>query len=99
MSEHITSPTVYIWIFLALMVLTAITVLVAFQDLGAFNDVVALAIAVTKATLVVLFFMHIRYSTPFTKLVVVSGFVWLLILIAITLSDYLTRGWIHPQLG
>ena len=43
--------------------------------------------------------MHVRYSTPFTKLVVVSGFVWLIFLIAITLSDYLTRGWIHPQLG
>lgn len=99
MSEHVTSPTVYISIFLALMVLTAITVLVAFQDLGPMNDVVALAIAVTKATLVILFFMHIRHSTPFTKLVVISGFVWLLILITITLADYFTRGWIHPQLG
>lgn len=99
MSEHVTSPTVYISIFLALMVLTAITVLVAFQDLGPLNDVVAMAIAVTKATLVILFFMHIRYSTPFTKLVVVSGFIWLLFFIVITLSDYLTRGWIHPQLG
>ena len=99
MSEHVTSPTVYLSIFLALMVLTATTVLVAFQDLGPLNDVVAMAIAVTKATLVILFFMHIRYSTPFTKLVVISGFVWLLILITITLADYLTRGWIHPQLG
>ena len=99
MSEHVTSPTVYISIFLALMVLTAITVWVAFLDLGPLNDVVAMTIAVSKATLVILFFMHVRYSTPFTKLVVVSGFVWLLILIAITLADYLTRGWIHPQLG
>ena len=99
MSEHITSPTVYLVIFLALMVLTAVTVFVSFQDLGPFNDVVALTIAVTKATLVILFFMHIRYSTPFTKVVVISGFVWLLFLIAITLSDYLTRGWIRPQIG
>ncbi len=99
MSEHITSPSIYIAIFLALMVLTGITVWVAFQDLGPLNDVVALTIAVTKASLVILFFMHVRYSTPFTKLVVISGFVWLLILIVITLSDYLTRGWIHPQVG
>ena len=99
MSEHVTSPTVYLAIFLALMVLTVVTVWVAFQDLGPMNDVVALGIAVTKATLVILYFMHIRYSTPFTKLVVVSGFVWLLILIVITLSDYFTRGWIHPQVG
>ena len=99
MSEHVTSPKIYIAIFLALMVLTAITILVAFQDLGPFNDIVALGIAITKASLVVLYFMHVRHSTPFTKLVVVSGFVWLIFLIAITLSDYLTRGWIHPQVG
>ncbi len=99
MSEHVTSPTVYIAIFLALMVLTAVTVWVAFQDLGPLNDIVALTIAVSKASLVILYFMHVRYSTPFTKLVVVSGFLWLIFLIAITLSDYLTRGWIHPQVG
>ena len=99
MSEHVTSPTVYIAIFLALMVLTAVTVWVAFQDLGPLNDIVALTIAVSKASLVILYFMHVRYSTPLTKLVVVSGFLWLIFLIAITLSDYLTRGWIHPQVG
>jgi len=99
MSEHVTSPKVYIAIFLALMVLTAVTILVAFQDLGPFNDIVALGIAITKATLVVLYFMHVRHSTPFTKLTVVSGFVWLIFLITLTLADYLTRGWIHPQLG
>jgi len=99
MSEHVTSPKVYIAIFLALMVLTTITILVAFQNLGPFNDIVALGIAITKASLVVLYFMHVRHSSPFTKLVVVSGFVWLIFLIALTLADYLTRGWIHPQLG
>lgn len=99
MSEHVTSPKVYITIFLALMVLTALTILVAFQDLGPFNDIVALGIAITKASLVVLYFMHVRHSTPFTKLVVVSGFVWLVFLIALTLADYFTRGWIHPQIG
>lgn len=99
MSEHVTSPKIYIAILLALMVLTAITILVAFQDLGPFNDIVALGIAITKASLVVLYFMHVRHSSPFTKLVVVSGFVWLVFLISLTLADYFTRGWIHPQLG
>ncbi len=99
MSEHITSPKLYLTIFLALMVLTAITVWVAFQNLGPYNDIAALGIAITKASLVVLFFMHVRHSTPFTKLVVVSGFLWLVFLIVLTLADYLTRGWIHPQLG
>lgn len=74
------------------MVLTAITVWVSFQDFGAWNDVVALTIAVIKASLVVLFFMHIYYSTRLSKLVVVSGLVWLFILIGLTLSDYLSRG-------
>ena len=99
MSEHITSPKLYIAIFLALMVLTAITILVAFLDLGPLNDIAALGIAITKACLVVLFFMHVRHSSPFTKLVVVSGFVWLAFLITLTLADYFTRGWIRPQIG
>lgn len=99
MSEHITSPKLYITIFLSLMALTAITIFVAFQNLGPFNDIAALGIAISKASLVVLYFMHVRHSTPFTKLVVISGFVWLLFLITITLADYLTRGWIHPQFG
>ncbi len=99
MSEHITSPKVYIAVFLALLVLTGVTVLVAFQHFGPFNDVVALSIAVTKATLVILYFMHVRYSTGFTKLVVISGFLWLLFLIVLTLNDYILRGWIRPQLG
>jgi cytochrome c oxidase subunit 4 len=92
MTEHITSVPTYILVFLALMVLTAITVLVAFQDFGPWNDVVALTIAVIKASLVVLFFMHIYHSTRLSKLVVVSGLVWLFILIGLTLSDYLSRG-------
>ena len=92
MTEHITSVRTYILVFIALMVLTAITVLVAFQDFGPWNDVVALTIAVIKASLVVLFFMHIYHSTRLSKLVVVSGLVWLFILIGLTLSDYLSRG-------
>jgi cytochrome c oxidase subunit 4 len=92
MTEHITSVRTYVLVFLALMVLTAITVLVAFQDFGAWNDVVALTIAVIKASLVVLFFMHIYHSTRLSKLVVVSGLLWLVILIGLTMSDYLSRG-------
>ena len=94
MSEHITSVRTYVLIFLALMVLTTVTVAVAFLDLGAFNDVVALAIAVLKMCLVILFFMQVRYSSRLSKLTVVAGFLWLAILIGITLSDYFTRGFL-----
>jgi cytochrome c oxidase subunit 4 len=91
-SSHIVSVQLYVAIFLTLMVLTAITVGVSFADLGPFNNVVALTIAVTKAMLVILYFMHVRYSSRLTWLVISSGFVWLAILIAFTLSDELTRG-------
>lgn len=94
MSVHVSSKLTYFAIFAALMVLTTLTVWVAFYDLGAFSDVVALGIAVTKATLVVLFFMHVRYSTRLTKLVVGSGIFWLFILFAFALADYWTRGWL-----
>jgi len=92
MTEHITSVRTYFLVFAALMVLTAITVVVAFQDFGAWNDIVALTIAVIKASLVVLFFMHLYYSGRLSKLVVVSGLLWLFILIGLTMSDYLSRG-------
>jgi len=84
----------YFGVFGALMVLTVITVAVAFVDLGNLNVVVALAVAVLKATLVVLFFMHVKYSPTITKLVVVSSIVWLGILFGVTMMDYLTRGWL-----
>jgi cytochrome c oxidase subunit 4 len=67
---------------------------VAFVDLGAFSVVVALAIAVCKMLLVALFFMHVRHSTKLTKLVVLGGLLWLVILLMLTLSDFTTRGWI-----
>jgi cytochrome c oxidase subunit 4 len=67
---------------------------VAFVDLGEFSVVVALAIAVCKMLLVALFFMHVRHSTKLTKLVVLGGLLWLLILLMLTLSDFTTRGWI-----
>ncbi|HEX9943479.1 MAG TPA: cytochrome C oxidase subunit IV family protein [Thermoanaerobaculia bacterium] len=91
MAEHVTSRKVYFLVFAALMVLTVVTWLVAQVDLGWANDVVALTIAVTKALLVLLFFMHVRYSTRMTVLTAAAGFFWLGILIFLTLSDYLTR--------
>ena len=91
MSEHIVSKTIYFTIFAALMVLTIITYYVALIDLGRLNVIVALAVAVTKAVLVVLFFMHVRYSTRLTKIVVIAGFFWLAILVVLTLADYFTR--------
>lgn len=93
MSDHIVSIRVYLAIFLTLMVLTGVTVAVAFYDLGRWSDVVALTIAVTKATLVILYFMHVRYSTPLTWLVVLTGFFWLVVMIGLTMSDYASRGW------
>jgi cytochrome c oxidase subunit 4 len=93
MSEHIVPKRTYYLIFLALMICTGITVAVAFIDLGSFNSVVALTIAVVKATLVVLFFMHVKYSTRLTWAVVVGSVFWLGILLALTFSDYLTRPW------
>lgn len=91
--HHIVSPAVYAAIFGALLLGTAITVWAAYQDLGAFNPVVALAIACIKAVLVILFFMHIRYSSKVMKLTVAAGFFTFLILITMTLSDYISRAW------
>jgi cytochrome c oxidase subunit IV len=98
MSEHIVPRSIYYAVFAALMVLTGLTVWVAYLDLGFLNTAVALGIAVTKATLVILYFMHVRYGTRLTWVVVSSGFFWLGILIVLGLSDYLSRGWI-PQPG
>jgi cytochrome c oxidase subunit 4 len=84
----------YFAVFAALMVLTALTVWAAFQHLGVWNTPVALAIAVTKALLVALVFMHLRTSPRLTVLVVVSSLLWLAFLIVITVTDYLTRPWL-----
>ena len=94
MSHHVTPIRVYLAIFLALMVLTVVTVWVAFQDFGVWNDLVALIIAVSKATLVVLFFMQVWYSSRLSKLTVVGGLLWLVILIGLTMADYLSRGFL-----
>ncbi len=84
----------YFTIFAALIVLTGLTVWASFQHLGIWNTPVALGIAVAKATLVALFFMHLRYSPKLTSLVIASSLLWLVILFAITMSDYVSRSWL-----
>ena len=93
MAGHISPRSTYYTIFGSLMVLTAITVSVAFINLGALNFPVALSIAILKATLVILFFMHVKYSSRLTKLICGGAFFFLVILFGLTLTDYLSRGW------
>lgn len=100
---HVVSPVVYLGILFALLVGTGVTVWASFIDLGEWhiaqgvtlfwNPVVALAIACTKMILVVLFFMHVKYSTKLTKLTVASGLFTFLVLVGMTLADYFTRAW------
>jgi len=98
MSHHVVPRRIYFAVFGALMLFTALTVAAAFVDMSAatgvpaLNDVVMLAIAITKAVLVVLFFMHVKYSGRLTSLTVLSGVLFFCLLIGITLSDYLSRG-------
>jgi cytochrome c oxidase subunit IV len=93
MSEHIVPIRVYVTVFVVLLVMTATTTAVSAIDLGPWNTVVALAIAVFKATLVVLFFMHVKYSPRLIGVVILGGLFWLAILLSITFSDFATRGW------
>ena len=93
MSEHITPARTYYTIFALLMFCTYLTWQVAYFDLGPFNTVAALGIAIFKATLVVLFFMHVKYSSRLTWAVVLGGVFWLGILLTLTATDYLTRVW------
>src|ERR671914_2021797 len=93
-SPHQVVPLkIYYAIFATLMVLTGVTVAIAYIDLGPLNAVVALVIACFKALIVVLYFMHVKYSTRLIKLTVIAGLYWMGILLTLTLSDYLTRGW------
>ena len=93
-ATHVLPLRIYFGVFFALLVLTGTTVGVAFIDLGPFNNVVALGVAVLKATLVILFFMHVRYSTRLTAVVIASGIFWLAIMVGLTFVDYATRGWL-----
>jgi cytochrome c oxidase subunit 4 len=92
MSAHISPISSYVKIFAALMVLTVVTVAAAFYNMGALNNIVAMGIALLKAVLVILFFMHVKYSSKLIGLIVASSGLWLLIMFLITLSDYWTRG-------
>lgn len=95
MSEHIVPVRVYLMIFMILLVGTAITVIAAFIDFPwRLNTIVALTIATIKATFVVLYFMHVRYSTRLVWVIVTAAFFWMGILFAFTFADYFTRGWL-----
>jgi cytochrome c oxidase subunit 4 len=96
MSVHVTLLKAYVGIVLALMVCTAVTVMVASVNLGQLNKAVALGIASLKATLVVLYFMHVKYASRLTELVVVSGFFFLAILLGLTMSDYGSGSLVNP---
>ncbi|HXN63953.1 MAG TPA: cytochrome C oxidase subunit IV family protein [Candidatus Acidoferrales bacterium] len=92
-AEHIVPVKTYVIIFLSLLFLTGLTTGVAYIDLGPFNTVAALAIAVIKMLLVILFFMHVKYSPKLTKLVIVAAFFWLALLLTFTMADEFTRNW------
>jgi cytochrome c oxidase subunit 4 len=96
---HVLPLKIYLLIFAVLLVMTGVTVQVAYLDLGFMNTVAALGIACFKASLVVLYFMHLRYSSSLPKLFWMAGLLWLAILIAFAMSDYLTRQWIEQPQG
>ena len=99
MSAHVLPKSIYYTIFASLMVLTAATVAVAYVNLGSFNFPVAIGIAITKATLVVLFFMHVKYSSRMTKMVVAIAIFFLLVMLGLTMTDYMTRDWFSSPRG
>jgi len=92
MSAHVVPPRVYLLVFASLMALTFVTVAASRFDFGAGNTIVAVAIAVVKASLVVLFFMHVKYGSRLVQLLVAAAFLWLALLISGALSDYVSRG-------
>jgi cytochrome c oxidase subunit IV len=95
MSQHVIPPKTYYIIFAVLLVLLVLTVVAAEFDFGAANLIIAMAIAGAKAVLIVLYFMHIRYSLPIVQIAAVTGVLWLVIAGTFTMADYLTRGWIE----
>lgn len=94
MTDHVVPRRVYYAVFATLIVLTGVTVWIAFLDLGLFNMLAAMTIAATKATLVVAYFMHVRYGSHLIKVVLGAAVLWLLILLTLTLADYASRGWL-----
>ena len=96
---HISPVSTYLTVFGTLMVLTTVTVAAAFTNLGSMNFPIAIAIAITKATVVILFFMHVKYSSKLTKFVVASSLFFLACLFGLTFTDYLSRGWFTSPRG
>ena len=95
MSEHIVPVRIYVTIFMVLLAGTLLTVWAAFQDFPwQLNTIVAMTIAITKATFVVLYFMHVRYSTRLVWVILAAALFWMAIMFALTFSDYWTRDWI-----
>ncbi len=94
-SQHVVPVKVYVAVFVTLLVMTAATTAISGINLGPWNTVVALGIAVIKAALVVLFFMHARYSPRLTHMVILAGLFWLALLLLITFSDFASRGWLR----
>ena len=93
--EKVVDPKIYFRTVIALLVLLAATWMIAYINLGPFNLIAALAIAITKAIVIALFFMNIKGSSRLLHLAAVAGVMWLLILISLTLSDYFTRSWVQ----
>jgi cytochrome c oxidase subunit 4 len=91
--HHIVTPVTYSIVFGVLLLGTALTVAAAYKDLGILNPVVALAIACTKAVIVILFFMHVKYQSNLVKMTVGAGFFTFIVLITMTLTDYISRAW------
>jgi cytochrome c oxidase subunit 4 len=92
MSQKIISRKVYLFVFAVLMALLLITTGVAYVDLGPLSPIIALLIAAAKALLIILYFMHVRYSSRLTWIFAGAGVTWLMILIGLTLSDFISRG-------
>ena len=92
MSGHVSPISLYITIFMALMVMTGVTVFAAFVDLGQFNFLIAMVIAGFKASLVIWYFMHVKYQSKLTKLTVATGIFFLAILLSLILIDYASKG-------
>ena len=92
-AHHVVSPVIYVTVFVLLLVFTGLTVGASFIEMGIFNPIAAILIACVKAVIVVLFFMHVKYSSKLTKLTVFCGLFTFLALIGMTLADYFTRAW------
>ena len=99
MKEPVVSIKTYTWTFLALLALVLATTLIAFLDLGPFTMVIALTIATIKAVLIASFFMHALYESKVIRVIVAGGVIWFLIMVSLTLGDYMTRGWVQKLGG